>query len=318
LTPAEFAAFAHLWPANPFLTSFPRGLLSTNYKKALPLLRIPFSVYLMPVFWFGLSALRGPMNGWRAVGVFVVLHLLAYPASNGYNSYYDRDEGSIGGLKAPPKVSEELIHLVWLFDALAVLGAWLLSPLFAGLVAVYLLISKAYSYQGIRLKKYPFLSTFVVVVFQGAFTFLTTQVGIGASSAAILESTNLLLALVSSLFLCGSYPLTQVYQHQEDRQRGDQTLSLWLGLRGTFVFAGLGLLLGAAVLAAAYWLRGELRNLLIFLVATGPVVFLFARWTWAVWHDAAAADFEHTMRMNQVSSLCLSAAFGVMFALAHG
>ncbi|SHI61711.1 1,4-dihydroxy-2-naphthoate octaprenyltransferase [Hymenobacter daecheongensis DSM 21074] len=292
-------------------------MLITTYKKALPLLRIPFSVYLMPVFWFGLSALRGPVSGWRAGGVFVVLHLLAYPASNGYNSYYDRDEGSIGGLKAPPKVSEELIHLVWLFDALAVLGAWLLSPLFAALVAVYLLVSKAYSYEGIRLKKYPFVSTLVVVVFQGAFTFLMTQVGVGASWGAILEKTNLLLALVSTLFLCGSYPLTQVYQHQEDRQRGDQTLSLWLGLRGTFVFAAGGLLLGAAVLAGTYWLRGEMRNLSIFLVATGPVVVLFARWAWAVWQDAAAADFEHTMRMNQVSSLCLSAAFIVMFVLVH-
>ncbi|TGE22182.1 prenyltransferase [Hymenobacter aquaticus] len=287
------------------------------YRRALPLLRIPFSIYLMPVYWFGLSALRGPLDAARAVGVFVVLHLLAYPASNGYNSYYDRDEGSIGGLKRPPKVSEELIHLVWLFDVLAVGGAALLSPLFAALVAVYLLVSKAYSYEGIRLKKYPFLSTAVVVVFQGAFTFLMTQVGVGAAASTILEPTNLLLALVSTLFLCGSYPLTQVYQHQEDRQRGDQTLSLWLGLRGTFVFAAVGLLSGAVLMGVAYWLRGEVRNLLIFLVATGPVVFLFARWVWAVWRTPAAADYEHTMRMNQVSSLCLSMAFALMLLLTH-
>ncbi|HEX8350821.1 MAG TPA: UbiA family prenyltransferase, partial [Hymenobacter sp.] len=219
------------------------------YRRALPLLRIPFSVYLMPIFWFGLSALPMRLDVLRTLGVFIVLHLLAYPASNGYNSYYDRDEGSIGGLKQPPKVSEELIHLVWLFDGLAVVGAWLLSPLFAVLVAVYLAISKAYSYDGIRLKKYPLLSTLVVVIFQGAFTFLMTQVGVGATSAQLLEPTNLLLAMVSTLFLCGSYPLTQVYQHTEDRERGDQTLSLVLGIRGTFVFAAIGLLFGAGVLA---------------------------------------------------------------------
>ncbi|TGE22892.1 UbiA family prenyltransferase [Hymenobacter metallicola] len=287
------------------------------YRRALPLLRIPFSIYLMPVYWFGLSALPQAVAPGRAAAVFLILHLLVYPASNGYNSYYDRDEGSIGGLKRPPKVSEELIHLVWLFDALAVLGAALLSPLFAALVAVYLLVSKAYSYEGVRLKKYPFLSTAVVVVFQGAFTFLMTQVGVGAPTGAILESSNLLLALVSTLFLCGSYPLTQVYQHQEDRQRGDQTLSLWLGIRGTFLFAGVGLLAGAVLMAIAYWLRHELRNLLIFLVATGPVVFLFTRWAWAVWHNPAAADYEHTMRMNQVSSLCLSGAFLVMLILSY-
>ena len=287
----------------------PCSLLIANYKKALPLLRIPFSVYLMPVFWFGLSALRGPWSGWRAAGVFVVLHLLAYPASNGYNSYYDKDEGSIGGLKAPPKVTPELLHLVWLFDALAVAGAALLSWPFAALVVVYLLVSKAYSYEGIRLKKYPLLSTLVVVVFQGAFTLLMTQVGVGANSAQLFEKTNLLLALVSTLFLCGSYPLTQLYQHEEDARRGDRTLSLRLGIRGTFIFAAVGLLAGAGALGLTYWLRQELRPLLIFLVATGPVVALFGRWAWAVWHDEAVADFEHTMRMNQVSSLCLSVAF---------
>ena len=285
------------------------SLLIAHYKKALPLLRIPFSVYLMPVFWFGLSALHGPWSGGRAVGVFVVLHLLAYPASNGYNSYYDRDEGSIGGLKAPPKVTPELLHLVWLFDALAVAGAALLSWPFAALVVVYLLVSKAYSYKGIRLKKYPLLSTLVVVVFQGGFTLLMTQVGVGATPTQLFEKTNLLLALVSTLFLCGSYPLTQVYQHAEDARRGDRTLSLRLGIRGTFIFAAVGLLAGAGTLGLAYWLRQEMRPLLVFVVATGPVVALFGRWAWAVWHDETAADFEHTMRMNQVSSLCLSAAF---------
>jgi len=292
-------------------------LMLTAYRAAVPLLRIPFSLFLMPVFWFGLSALREPFGWGRAAAVFVILHLLVYPASNGYNSFYDKDEDSIGGLKIPPKVTPELLHLVWLFDALAVVGALLLGWLFAALVVVYLLVSKAYSYEGIRLKKYPLLSTTVVVVFQGAFTFLLTQVGVGAPEAQLAERTNLLLALVSTLFLCGSYPLTQIYQHQEDARRGDRTLSLRLGIRGTFVFAAGGLLAGAGTMALAYWLRSEMRNLLIFLVATGPVVALFSRWAWLAWQNPALANFEWTMRMNKVSSLCLSAAFIAMLLLAQ-
>ena len=291
-------------------------MLLSNYLRALRLLRIPFSLFLMPIFWFGLSALRMPFGWGRAAAVFGILHLLVYPASNGYNSFYDKDEGSIGGLKAPPKVTPELLHLVWLFDALALGCSLLLGGAFAGLVLVYLLVSKAYSYEGIRLKKYPLLSTAVVVVFQGAFTFLMTQVGVDTPQAVLFEKTNLLLALVSTLFLCGSYPLTQIYQHQEDAQRGDRTLSLRLGIRGTFVFAAGGLLAGALAMGLAYWLRGELQNLLIFLVATGPVVALFSRWAWLAWHDPALANFEWTMRMNQVSSLCLSAAFIAMLLLA--
>lgn len=291
-------------------------MVLTAYRRALALLRIPFSLFLMPIFWFGLSALRMPFGWGRAAAVFGILHLLVYPASNGYNSFYDKDEGSIGGLKAPPKVTPELLHLVWLFDALALGCSLLLGGAFAGLVLVYLLVSKAYSYEGIRLKKYPLLSTAVVVVFQGAFTFLMTQVGVDAPQAVLFEKTNLLLALVSTLFLCGSYPLTQIYQHQEDAQRGDRTLSLRLGIRGTFVFAAGGLLAGALAMGLAYWLRGELQNLLIFLVATGPVVALFSRWAWLAWHDPSLANFEWTMRMNQVSSLCLSASFIAMLLLA--
>ena len=287
-------------------------MLPPAYRRAFALLRLPFSLFLMPIFWFGLSALREPFGWGRAAAVFAILHLLVYPASNGYNSYYDRDEGSIGGLEAPPPVTPELLHLVWLFETLALLASLLLGWPFAAMVVVYILVSRAYSYEGIRLKKYPLLSTAVVVVFQGAFTFIMAQVGAGASQSQLAQPTNLLLALVSTLFLCGSYPLTQIYQHQEDARRGDRTLSLRLGVRGTFVFAAGGLLAGAGTMGAAYWLRGELRSLLIFLVATGPVVALFARWAWLAWQNPALANFTWTMRMNKVSSVCLSLAFIAM------
>jgi 4-hydroxybenzoate polyprenyltransferase len=290
-------------------------MLPPAYRRAFALLRLPFSLFLMPVFWFGLSALREPFGWGRAAAVFAILHLLVYPASNGYNSYYDKDEGSIGGLEAPPAVTPELLHLVWLFETIALLAALLLGWPFAAMVVVYILVSRAYSYEGIRLKKYPLLSTAVVVVFQGAFTFLMAQVGVGASPAQLCEPTNLLLALVSTLFLCGSYPLTQIYQHQEDARRGDRTLSLRLGIRGTFVFAAGGLLAGAALMAATYWQRHELRSLFIFLLATGPVVALFGRWAWLAWRNPALANFTWTMRMNKVSSVCLSAAFIAMLLL---
>ena len=277
-------------------------------------MRIPFSVFLMPVYWFALSVLPD-FDAGRAVFVFLILHVLVYPASNGYNSYFDRDEGSIGGLKQPPPVTRKLFWLVLLFDGLALLGALLVSRLFALGVLIYLLVSKAYSYDKIRLKKYPIISTVVVVVFQGAFTFLLVQLGAGAPSQQLLNSSNLLFALVSSLFLSGSYPLTQVYQHAEDARRGDQTLSLRLGLAGTFVFAAISLAAGAGLLVGNYLITNQSRNVFVFLLCTGPVVFIFSRWFWQVTRNATAANFENTMRMNHVSSLSLSLAFIVMLLL---
>lgn len=91
-------------------------------RDALKLMRIPFSVYLMPVFWFALSAAEN-FSVINAVWVFIIIHFFVYPASNGYNCYFDRDEGSIGGLKNPPRVNKELFWLVVIFDLIAVIGA---------------------------------------------------------------------------------------------------------------------------------------------------------------------------------------------------
>lgn len=280
-------------------------------KDALRLMRIPFSIYLMPIFWFALSA-QPAFDTWRAVAVFLVLHLLVYPASNGYNSYFDRDEGSIGGLKHPPRVTATLYRLVVAFDLLALLAAAALSLAFAACILVYLLVSKAYSYDKIRLKKYPWLSTLVVVVFQGAFTFLMVQVGLKLDPHLILAPDNLVLAGVSSLFLCGSYPLTQIYQHAEDSRRGDRTLSLILGIRGTLTFAALSLLLATSLLLLAYGNQQEFRNIYIFLLCTTPVVVFFCAWVLKIRRDPGQANFENTMLMNKISSLSISLAFGLI------
>jgi 1,4-dihydroxy-2-naphthoate octaprenyltransferase len=283
-------------------------------KDALKLMRIPFSVYLMPVFWFALSTLED-FDPLRAVAVFLILHLLVYPASNGYNSYFDRDEGSIGGLKHPPKVTRSLFWLVVSFDVLAVLAAAWLNAAFAGCILVYLLVSKAYSYDKIRLKKHPFLSTGVVVLFQGAFTYLMVQVGLGLNHSTLLQPANLVFAGVSSLFLCGSYPLTQIYQHAEDAGRGDRTLSLLLGIRGTLLFAAASLMLGSAVLLYAYLRQQQLWNIYIFVVCTAPVVTFFTSWYIKIQKDQGQANFENTMRMNKISSLAISMAFGLMIII---
>src|SRR6266850_6666211 len=105
-------------------------------------LRIPFSYFLMPVYLFAL-AISPHLNPSRVLWSFLIVHLFLYPASNGYNSYFDKDEKSIGGLKNPPRVTKELWYLVLIFDFLSILFASTVNPAFAFMVFIYLMVSKA-------------------------------------------------------------------------------------------------------------------------------------------------------------------------------
>ena len=272
---------------------------------ALKLMRIPFSIFLMPVFWFALIPIEDiPIA--KSVFIFFLIHVLIYPASNGYNSYFDKDEGSIGGLKTPPKVNRHLFPMVVTFDIIAIVCAFLLSIHFGWMCVIYIAVSKAYSWDKIRLKRFPILSTLVVTFFQGFFMFYTVQVGLGFYNW---DNVNLFFAVASSLFLLGSYPLTQVYQHDEDSERGDLTVSLMLGIKGTFIFSSIAFLLGTLLLGYSFVQQGNVKDFYLFLLLGGPILGYFSYWFRLIVKDENKADFEHSMKMNIISSICLSAAF---------
>ena len=145
--------------------SFRKSIHST-----IQLLRFPFSIFLMPVFWFAVSQVV--YKSWpKIILVFIIFHVLVYPSSNGYNSYMDRDETSIGGLKDPARPTKQLFHVTVVMDLLAVALSLIIGIGFTIGIIAYILASRAYSYRGIRLKKYPLAGYLTVVVFQGAVTF---------------------------------------------------------------------------------------------------------------------------------------------------
>lgn len=279
-------------------------------------LRIPFSFFLLPVFLFAV-AVSPNLNPQRLLIVFAVLHIFLYPASNSYNSYFDKDEKSIGGLRNPPAVKRELYYVSLFFDLIAILLALLVSPLFAAMVFIYGLVSKAYSHPAVRLKKYPWLSWFIAGLFQGMFTFLMAYSGINDFGLAVLFKINVLIpAFLSSLILWGSYPMTQVYQHEEDGARGDRTLSIVLGIRGTFHFTAICFSLGMASFILFFQQFYRMKYAWAFLIALLPVLIFFITWYLKVRADESRADYSRTMWLNFLSALCLNAFF-IYFFLDH-
>ncbi len=285
-----------------------------KFTNALVLMRIPFSIFLMPVFWFSMLTVNYPSQNWPTLAlIFFILHILVYPASNGYNSYFDKDEESIGGLEKPPKVAKELFYMVVLFDILSILLSASLGLKFTICILIYLLISKAYSWDKIRLKKFPIVSTLVVTFFQGGFVFYTVNVGVNPFFH--FSSESLPLAICSTLFLMGSYPITQIYQHHEDQKRGDKTLSLLLGKTGTFIFSGFIFAIATAIMLFIFYMQNENKNIIIFLSSTAPILFFFTNWFIKSTKNHKHINYKNTMLMNKISSICLSLAFILMVLL---
>lgn len=277
-------------------------------------LRIPFSFFLMPVYFFAL-AISPNFTQDRLLWSFLIIHLFLYPASNGYNSYFDKDEKSIGGLKNPPPVTKGLFYLSLLFDLFAIaLGALKISVLFAVMLLIYGLISKAYSHPSIRLKKYAIAGWLTVGIVQGFFTFLMCYIGINDFDLENLRHARVLVpATLSSIILLGTYPMTQIYQHEEDARRGDRTISLLLGIRGTFLFVMVVFVFASA---GYVWYFQEYHSLyygLAFLFAMSPVVIFFLTWFFLTWRNEKYANHRLTMWLNLISALSLNGFFIWLF-----
>ena len=285
------------------------GLLPST----IQLLRFHFSLFLMPVYWFALSQVP-EVNLFHALLAFIILHLLVYPASNGYNSYMDRDTGSIGGIRQPLPPARQLLYTTAVMDSIAIGIGGCISLYFALGILLYILVSKAYSYRGIRLKKYPVAGYLTVVLFQGAFTFALVYYGCSAVKTAQVPAPAMVAA---GLLIGGFYPLTQVYQHEADLRDGVQTISYRLGYRGTFIFCGVVYTVAFVVLGFYFFYTLQSRSFYVFSLCMLPVVLYFLLWARKVWENNRQADYVHTMRMNSIAAACTNMAFIIILITGH-
>ena len=272
-------------------------------------LRFSFSFFLLPIFLLAFSISEQPKPQ-TSLLCFIILHFLVYPASNGYNSYFDKDEESIGGLKNPPKVSIELYRVSLLLDAIAFGLGFLISSEFAVMILIYGFVSKAYSHPSARLKKYPVTGWLTAGVFQGYFTLLLSIIAINDIDLhSTLNSRIQLPGILSTLLLLGSYPMTQVYQHEEDARRGDLTLSRKLGIIGTFHFTALVFTVAISGFIYYFYTYFSITKALLFPVFLIPVLIHFSVWYLKTRKAPDSVNYRSTMRLNFISSLMLNLYF---------
>ena len=271
----------------------------------IQLLRLKFSFFLMPVYWLALSQ-ADHISIFRAVLIFFILHLLLYPASNGYNSYMDRDTTSIGGLEKPPPPEKELFYVSVVLDILGLIASLFIDRYFFICTLLFITASRMYSYRGIRLKKYPVIGYLTAIIFQGGVVYYMTYHG---SNNVFTDEIPFIPMIAASLLIGSFYPLTQIYQHEADKADGVKTISILLGYRGTFIFTAVIYSMAMALLAFYFFNNLESERFLVVLLWLLPVLCYFVWWFLQVNKNTAATNFKNTMRMNIIASSCTNAAF---------
>ncbi len=229
--------------------------------------------------------LRGAASG-EQVGAAVLALVIWVIFLNGgtlaINSVFDRDEGDIGYLNTPPPLPRYLLH----FSVALLVGGQLLAlRLPAGFQIAYAVcfaLSVLYSVPPFRFKAVAGVDW---VINMWGFGTLTPYAAWAATGRPLDTGHGLVLLAFCPLF-AALYPLTQLYQFDEDRRRGDRTLALILGMRASLVVATASTLAAFGLFAWAAAILGVgpkgftlLLPLALWLAVLLPWFLAHAAWT---------------------------------------
>lgn len=271
-------------------------------------LRLHFQLLLAPLFLWGFL-LAGGRLVWPAdartldlLVAFVAFHVFGYGGATAFNSYYDRDEGPVGGLATPPPVHDALLPASL---ALQAIGAALLMLVGPAVLAAYLtmfVVGVAHSHPAVRLKARPLLGTAVIALTQGAVAFLAGWATARGDLASAREPLGWLGALSATLVTLGFYPLSQLFQIAEDARRGDRTAAVVWGPRACFALAALAFSAGGLACATLAHLRfGPLDSVVVLAGFAGLVALVFD-WRRRFAASSTRANFRAAMRLNAAAA----------------
>lgn len=263
---------------------------------------------------------------WRGESIAVVLAraltggLLWTICLNGgtlaLNSAFDKDEGDIGYLDAPPPVPRGLAAVA---AGLMATGGALSLALTPGYAAVYgacFILSLLYSMPPARLKAVAGADLLVNMAGYGALTFAAGALAAGpppSGSEAPGFRCGIWALAASFAFLFGAfYPMTQIYQIPEDMERGDRTLAVRLGARGSLwlSFGMLGCSLASQMVAGHGALLGAPRwGMACIVLVYAAWAFFTADWLRRIDDYPAKKGMYRALKLWGVTSLVTVAAF---------
>ena len=278
-------------------------------------LRLSFQFLLSPVFLLGYLLADGKLDA-RFIIAYLAFHLFGYAGGTALNSTYDRDEGPISGLEHPPQPPPHLLAfaLVWQFCGL--LLALTINPAFAAIYVVMFLMSLAYSHPRTRVKGHPVLALITIAAGQGVLAFLGGWTAVRGELLSALSPVALSGALATLFISVGLYPITEIYQLDEDARHGDLTPARWLGITRAFWFARICVALGGLAALVLTLTRFTVPEAVALVFGIAGVEVYLTRWA-KEFNDADTfGNFRRVMRVYSITTFGFIIWLAVRLALA--
>lgn len=198
---------------------------------------------------------------------FLNVHLLLFGGATAYNSYWDEDTGPVGGVKNPPAMSQ------WMWPAsifLQMVGLMLAMPMGNTFILFYLFsmfLFWLYSSPLFRWKSRPILSLVSIGISTGANSVILGYLS-AATPVSVLNTTIIIAAIGTAFIILSMYPLSQIYQLEEDQKRNDRTFALQYGKQGVFMFFKISFGLGLLLISAAILNRHLFAGIIFFVIGS--------------------------------------------------
>lgn len=200
---------------------------------------------------------------------FLLIFVLLFGGANAYNSFFDKDEGPIGGLEHPPQMQSWMLVVSWLLQIIGLVLAFFITTWFGWLYLASIVALWMYSNPKIRFKGKPLLSFLAIAI---GTIFNIVLMGYFAAGGQEITVQLIAGAIGACFLILSMYPFSQSYQIEEDQLRGDTTFAVRYGLLGIKVNYLLLFLFGLLMLVYSFLAD---KRLALTILTVGFLAYLY-------------------------------------------